>query len=72
MKQAICSIMAGLIILTLATGVSGQPLKVITEDYVPFNYMENNQVKGFTTEIVKKLIEMTNIKIENDQIHLWP
>lgn len=47
-------------------------LMVITEDYIPFNYLDNDKVSGFTTEIVQLLINETRVEIEGNKIHLWP
>lgn len=38
--------------------VTAQPnLKVITEDWAPYNYVENNQLKGFSTEIIQAVMD---------------
>ena len=37
------------------------PLRVITEDFPPMNYMEKGEIKGISTAIVKKVLERANI-----------
>jgi polar amino acid transport system substrate-binding protein len=39
-----------------------QELLVVTENWVPFNYYENGEVKGTSTEIVKNVLDRTGIK----------
>jgi len=47
-------------------------LKILTEDYIPFNYLENGLLKGFSTEVVQTLIKKTGVQIERNKILLWP
>lgn len=32
-------------------------LRVITEDWAPYNYQEGNEIKGFSTEVVRALLD---------------
>jgi len=47
-------------------------LKVLTEDFAPFNYVENDMITGFTVEIVEELIKKAGVSIERGKILLWP
>ncbi|MGY4495476.1 substrate-binding periplasmic protein [Pseudomonas sp. TE3610] len=38
---------------------SAAPYQVVTEEWAPYNYMENNQVTGITTEIVRAIMALT-------------
>ncbi len=69
MKIVVCAWCA---VLLLCADMEAAELKVLTEDLVPFNFMENNEVTGFTTEIVERLLEKTKIKPERGKILLWP
>ncbi len=60
------------LLLFLTAPASGFELKVITEDFAPFNYVEKGAVTGFTTEIVRTLIEKTGVRIARDKILFWP
>jgi hypothetical protein len=39
------------IVLLVSANIEAVELKVLTEDLVPFNYMENNEITGFTAEL---------------------
>jgi polar amino acid transport system substrate-binding protein len=47
-------------------------LKVLTEDYAPFNYVEQGKLTGFSVKIVEHLIKTTGVCIERDKILFWP
>ncbi len=42
--------------------VQAQQIKIVTEDFAPFQYKENNQVVGMATEVVRAVISGTSIK----------
>lgn len=60
--------------LLLVCGAEGAAteLKVLTEDYIPFNYLDDGELTGFTTDIVEILLEKTGIRPERGKILLWP
>jgi polar amino acid transport system substrate-binding protein len=64
----------GVCLVVLLTGINVEAgeLKVLTEDFVPFNYIENDEITGFTTEIVETLLEKTEVQPERGKILLWP
>lgn len=68
-KIAIC---VCCVLLLTSANIEAVELKVLTEDFVPFNYMENDEITGFTTEIVEILLEKTEIQPERGKILLWP
>lgn len=70
MKKIIACIC--LMVLLWAADLSALEFKVLTEDYAPFNYMENGELTGFTTEIVEILLEKTGIQPVRGKILLWP
>jgi len=49
--------------------VLGMELDVVTENLKPYNYMEDGEVKGLSTEIVKQLLDETGIKYK---INIYP
>jgi polar amino acid transport system substrate-binding protein len=57
-----------ILITILCTNIlANEKYKIVTENYPPFNYMENGKLKGISTEIVKKIladIGWDDIKIE--------
>jgi len=40
----------------------GQTLQILTEDYPPYNYMENSQVVGFSTKVVEEVVRKAGIQ----------
>ena len=38
------------------------PLTIVTEEWAPYNYLENGKIKGFSTEIVQEIIKKLNLK----------
>jgi len=47
-------------------------LKVLTEEFAPFNFVEKGKVTGFSVEIVEHLIKKTGQCIQRDKILVWP
>ncbi|MCP4285780.1 MAG: transporter substrate-binding domain-containing protein [Gammaproteobacteria bacterium] len=45
-------------------------LTIITHDYPPFSYMEDNEVKGLSTEILREVLK--EMKHENLEIMIFP
>lgn len=60
------------IVLLVSANIEAVELNVLTENFVPFNYMENNEITGFTAEIVDILLEKTGIQPWRGKILLWP
>lgn len=51
--------------LLLLTNLSiSEKVKVVTEEFGPYNYYSNNEVKGFATEIVKEVLKRAEIDYE--------
>ena len=47
-------------------------LVILTEEYPPFNYMENGTISGTATEIVLEILERIGSKLTLDDIRLIP
>jgi polar amino acid transport system substrate-binding protein len=50
---------AALLALLLGTPAAAEHYQVVTEEWAPYNYLENNQLTGMTTEIVKAIMAVT-------------
>ncbi len=59
-----------LIVILLPTWSFAIELKILTEQYAPFNYKDGNRVTGFTTEIVEAILKETGN--EHLKIRLYP
>jgi polar amino acid transport system substrate-binding protein len=54
-----------LITIVLAVvSVQAQTLKVVTENYPPYNYTENGKVVGFSTEVVQEVLDRADLDYE--------
>lgn len=54
----------------LAWAAAAQPLTVVTEEYPPYNYLdENKQVVGLSTDVVKEVLRRLNLPY---RISLYP
>jgi polar amino acid transport system substrate-binding protein len=67
-------IQAGLLsIFALCAGMQvcaqGNPLTILTEEWPPYNYVENGDLKGFSVEIARSI--MRELKIDN-KIEVYP
>lgn len=55
----------------LASESSGK-LLLITENFPPFNYKEDNRLKGISVDILAEILEKTNSKMSRKDIQIWP
>lgn len=60
---------AALLCLLLATPVRAEQYQVVTEEWAPYNYQENNQLTGMATEIVQAIMALTG---DNFEVVLLP
>ncbi|MGI0115276.1 substrate-binding periplasmic protein [Zooshikella sp. RANM57] len=61
--------LTGLITLFLTLTLHASELLVVTEEWPPYNYKENDLVTGYSTEIVQKVLKKANI---NYTTRLYP
>lgn len=47
-------------------------LRILTESYPPFNYLENNTIVGTATEYVVEILKRSNSKLTRNDIQLVP
>jgi len=55
---------AALFCLLLGTPVRAEQYQVVTEEWAPYNYQENNQLTGISTEIVRRIMALTGDDFE--------
>lgn len=58
------TLIATLLCLLLGTPVRAEQYQVVTEDWAPYNYQENNQLTGMATEIVRGIMALTGDDFE--------
>ena len=62
-------IVATLFYLLLGSVVRAEPYQIVTEEWAPYNYKENDQLTGMSTEIVRAIMALTG---DHFEIHLLP
>lgn len=62
LKQSV--LIAALLWLLLGAPVRAEPYQVVTEEWAPYNYRENNQLTGLSTEIVRGIMALTGDAFE--------
>lgn len=55
---------AALFCLLLSTPVKAEQYQVVTEEWAPYNYQENNKLTGMATEIVRGIMTLTGDDFE--------
>lgn len=60
---------AAILCLLLGTPVRAEQYQVVTEEWAPYNYLENNQLTGMSTEIVREIMALTG---DNFEVLLLP
>ena len=55
---------AALLCLLLGSSAEAEPYQVVTEEWAPYNYQENHQLTGVTTEIVRAIMALTGDDFE--------
>ncbi|MET1080472.1 MAG: transporter substrate-binding domain-containing protein [Pseudomonas sp.] len=58
------TLIAALCCLLLGSPVWAEQYQVVTEEWAPYNYRENNQLTGMTTEIVRAIMALTGDDFE--------
>jgi ABC-type amino acid transport substrate-binding protein len=59
-----------IILLTVVTVVFSEPYKVYTENLIPFNYKENDTLKGLSVELIEELFRRVNEPL-SIQVYPW-
>ena len=54
--------------LWLAPGWAVETLQVVTEDYAPYNYLEEAEIKGLGTEVVEAMLEEAGFSVAHTAI----
>lgn len=60
---------AGLLILILSSMATAEQYQIVTEEWAPYNYQEQGQLTGMTTEVVRAIMAVTG---DNFDIQLVP
>lgn len=61
--------LAALLLLFVVTSASAEPLKLVTLSYPPYEYVEDGEVKGVATRIVREIFRRMDVEID---IELMP
>ena len=55
-------ILAGCLVVFLSTLAAAAPLRVVTEDWPPYNYTEDGKVVGLATEMVRAILDRAGVE----------
>ena len=55
-------ILAGCLAVFLSTLAAAEPLRVVTEDWPPYNYTEDGKVVGLATEMVRAILDRAGVE----------
>ena len=53
----------------LSESYAEEDINIVTEEWAPFNYMENGEITGFSVEIVQSILKIIN---KNYEIEMLP
>jgi len=71
MKRVISiSLIALFACLATIAAANNPPVRIVTEDFPPYNYQEDAQVKGLSTEIVQAVFN--HLRLEAPQFEFYP
>ena len=60
-----------IIMLLLISMLSLVGLKLLTEQYPPYNFEQNGQLKGISIDIMDEMLKKVNIGLSRNDIELW-
>ncbi len=63
LKKTLMVLIPFLFAITICYGNGIDDLKIMTEEYPPFNYMKDGKLVGLGTEIVVEMLKRTNSKL---------
>lgn len=70
MKRIILSIIISLW-LTPVMGFAAEEIMVVTEDFPPFNYIENGNICGLATDVVKEMLKSLSVSDKLITVMPW-
>ncbi len=69
-KKLTASLIFMITSILISAQVFGQTIEVVTEEYPPYNYTENGIVTGFSTDVVKEVLDRAGLSYKI-QSHPW-
>lgn len=55
----------------IGSAVDGETIRIVTEDYPPYNFEVNGRLTGFSTEVVKAVVRRVGVKADF-MLYPWP
>ncbi len=71
MKKLISNLTVLLFFCVLSSSVHSQSIQIVTEEFPPYNYEENGEITGVSTEVVKATLKELNIQ-PKISVRPWP
>lgn len=74
MKRFICSLSVTIVLFFFTTGVAANlnDLVILTENYPPYNFVEGEQLKGLSVDIVIETMKLIDPNFDRKDIHVVP
>ncbi|MFT5756621.1 MAG: polar amino acid transport system substrate-binding protein [Alteromonadaceae bacterium] len=57
------------ILFLMTFNIQAEKIQIVTENFAPYNYIENNQLVGIHTSLIKKILAKTQTEAE---FHIYP
>ncbi len=61
-----------LFVLIFSSIILASSIRVITDNYPPYNYRKKNKIVGLSTEIVKQVLKKADLKYSKFEMKPWP
>ncbi len=72
MKRMFLSLLSILFFIHFVNSQEIDDIKFYTEDYPPFNYMESEELKGLSVDLLMLMLEKLDSKIKREDITVYP
>lgn len=63
MKRFFCISLVALLVCLTTLAAATSPVRIVTEDFPPYNYQGDGQVKGLSTEVVQAVLDQLELKV---------
>lgn len=72
LKQMLALVVSILLCLSLALAQDPDHILYMTEDYPPYNFMEDGSLKGISVDLMMLMLEKLESKVSREDIRLYP
>lgn len=51
------------LLLLIASPLKAEPLRIVTEDFSPYNFQVGKKAKGFCSEVIQAVLKQLNLQV---------